>query len=142
MKRPRALYLTLSRSETSYRVVAPRFRQTVRMASVKIEIAPEEVGLSSQPPRAVDRPRTPLRRQRQVRRARHVWSHGTARLPTSTTTGLRDKERDLPVETDTIYRFFSMTKPATSIAAMQLYEQGRFGLSDPIERYIPGFCEP
>ena len=48
-------------------------------------------------------------------------------------------ERSLPVEADTIYRFYSMTKPITSIAIMQLYEQGLFQLKDPISRWIPSF---
>jgi CubicO group peptidase (beta-lactamase class C family) len=51
--------------------------------------------------------------------------------------GLMDRERSKPVEDDTIWRIYSMTKPITSIALMQLYEQGMFQLTDPIHRYIP-----
>lgn len=40
---------------------------------------------------------------------------------------------------DSIYRIMSMTKAITSVAAMQLYEQGRFLLDDHIENYIPEF---
>jgi CubicO group peptidase (beta-lactamase class C family) len=54
--------------------------------------------------------------------------------------GHRDVERGLPVINDTIYRFYSMTKPITSIAAMQLYEQGLFQLRDPISKWIPSFA--
>ncbi len=43
------------------------------------------------------------------------------------------------VEEDAIYRIMSMTKPITSIALMQLVEQGRIALSDPIAKYIPEF---
>ncbi len=43
------------------------------------------------------------------------------------------------VEEDAIYRIMSMTKPITSIAMMQLVEQGRIALSDPIAKYIPEF---
>ncbi len=57
------------------------------------------------------------------------------------TYGRRDIENDLPVETDTIYRFFSMSKPITSIAVMQLCEQGRVKLTDPVEKYIPSFAD-
>ena len=125
-------------SETSYRY-GPAIRQTVRMASVKIEIAPEEVGLSSQRlERLTDHVHRYVDSGKYAGTACLVARHG--QIAYLDHYGLRDKERDLPVETDTIYRFFSMTKPATSIAAMQLYEQGRFGLSDPIERYIPGFA--
>ena len=55
--------------------------------------------------------------------------------------GMADMEQQRPVELDTVYRFFSMTKPITSIAIMQLYEQGRLKLSDPVEKYIPSFAD-
>lgn len=53
--------------------------------------------------------------------------------------GLMDVERDKPVSRDTIFRIYSMTKPITSIAMMQLYEQGRFLLDDPVHKYIPAW---
>ncbi len=53
--------------------------------------------------------------------------------------GLRDRERALPVEADTIWRLASMTKPVTSVAAMMLYEEGAFELKDPVARWIPAF---
>jgi CubicO group peptidase (beta-lactamase class C family) len=51
--------------------------------------------------------------------------------------GLMDVERSNPVEDHTIWRIYSMTKPITSVALMQLYEQGCFQLTDPLHRYIP-----
>ncbi len=53
--------------------------------------------------------------------------------------GLMDRERAKPVTEDTIWRIYSMTKPITSIALMQLYEQGAFLLTDPVHRYIPSW---
>ena len=53
--------------------------------------------------------------------------------------GMADVERKAPVRTDTIYRIYSMTKPLTSIALMQLYERGLFQLDDPVHRYIPAW---
>lgn len=53
--------------------------------------------------------------------------------------GLRDIERNLPMERDTVFRIYSMTKPITSIAMMQLYEQGKFLLNDPVHKYIPAW---
>jgi CubicO group peptidase (beta-lactamase class C family) len=50
--------------------------------------------------------------------------------------GLMDRERSKPVVDDTIWRIYSMTKPITSVALMQLYERGRFQLADPVHRYI------
>ena len=53
--------------------------------------------------------------------------------------GQRDAEAGLPVETDTLWRIYSMTKPVTSVAAMMLYEEGRFQLTDPVSKFIPSF---
>ncbi len=53
--------------------------------------------------------------------------------------GRRDVERDLPVTEDTLWRIYSMTKPVTSVAAMMLYEEGGFQLTDPVSRFIPSF---
>ncbi len=53
--------------------------------------------------------------------------------------GHRDREAQLSVEPDTLWRIFSMTKPITSVAAMMLYEQGGFELKDPVGRYIESF---
>jgi CubicO group peptidase (beta-lactamase class C family) len=55
--------------------------------------------------------------------------------------GQRDMEAGLPVEPDTLWRIYSMTKPITSVAAMMLYEEGGFQLTDPVYRYIPSFRE-
>jgi CubicO group peptidase (beta-lactamase class C family) len=56
--------------------------------------------------------------------------------------GRRDVERGLPVEDDTRWRIYSMTKPVTSVAAMMLYEEGAFQLGDPIATWLPEFAEP
>jgi CubicO group peptidase (beta-lactamase class C family) len=57
------------------------------------------------------------------------------------TCGRRDLEADLPVETDTRFRIYSMTKPVTAVAALQLYEEGAFALKDPVAAFIPSFAE-
>jgi CubicO group peptidase (beta-lactamase class C family) len=46
-----------------------------------------------------------------------------------------DDER--PMETDALFRIFSMTKPITTVAAMMLYEEGAFHLGDPVAKYLP-----
>jgi CubicO group peptidase (beta-lactamase class C family) len=51
--------------------------------------------------------------------------------------GLRDRERSAPVDEDTIWRIYSMTKPITGVALMSLYERGLFQLSDPVTRFLP-----
>ena len=59
----------------------------------------------------------------------------------SSTHGWRDVEAERPVEADTIFRIYSMTKPITSVAAMMLYEEGRFDLKHEVARYIPSFAD-
>jgi CubicO group peptidase (beta-lactamase class C family) len=54
--------------------------------------------------------------------------------------GSRDVEAGLPVETDTLWRIYSMTKPITSVAALMLYEEGAFELTDPVSAFIPSFA--
>lgn len=51
--------------------------------------------------------------------------------------GLRDLERSAPVEENTIWRIYSMTKPITGVALMSLYQRGMFQLSDPVTRFVP-----
>jgi CubicO group peptidase (beta-lactamase class C family) len=51
--------------------------------------------------------------------------------------GRRDAAGGEPMTKDTIFRIYSMTKPITSVAAMMLWEEGRFLLSDPIAKYLP-----
>ena len=55
--------------------------------------------------------------------------------------GMRDVEARLPVERDTLWRIYSMTKPITAVAAMSLFEEGRFSLNDPVSRWIPSFAD-
>ncbi len=56
--------------------------------------------------------------------------------------GFRDVDAQKPMETDTIFRIASMTKPITSVALMMLFEEGNFLLSDPVSKWIPEFSDP
>ncbi len=51
--------------------------------------------------------------------------------------GERDREREQPVEMDTVFRIYSMTKPITSAIIMDLQEEGLLSLEDPVAKYIP-----
>jgi CubicO group peptidase (beta-lactamase class C family) len=53
--------------------------------------------------------------------------------------GQMDIERNKPMQEDTIFRIYSMTKPITSVALMMLFEEGRFQLNDPVSRFIPSW---
>lgn len=68
-----------------------------------------------------------------------IMRHG--QLAYESTYGMRNIADGAEWSTDTIVRMFSMTKPITSVAAMILYEEGRFQLKDPVSKYIPSFGE-
>ena len=55
--------------------------------------------------------------------------------------GHRDVESGAPMSQDVIFRIASMTKPITSVAAMMLWEEGRFQLRDPVSKYLPEFSK-
>jgi len=66
-----------------------------------------------------------------------VARHG--KIAHLSTYGMRDMEAGLPVEPDTLFRIYSMTKPITSVAAMMLHEEGAFELKDPVSRFLPAY---
>lgn len=54
--------------------------------------------------------------------------------------GQQDPASGVPMQRDSIFRIFSMTKPVVSLAAMQLMEDGRLMLHEPVSRYLPEFA--
>ena len=54
----------------------------------------------------------------------HLWGH-------------QDREAGVPIAADSIFRIYSNTKLVTSVAAMTLWEEGRFTLDDPVEKHLP-----
>src|SRR5258707_2226530 len=55
--------------------------------------------------------------------------------------GRRDPLAADPMPKDAIFRIYSMTKPIVSVAAMMLWEEGRFLLADPVAKYLPEFAD-
>src|SRR5215470_7754114 len=55
--------------------------------------------------------------------------------------GVADLGEARPLRLDALFRIASMTKAVTSTAAVQLMEQGRFALEDPVEKYLPQFAK-
>lgn len=51
--------------------------------------------------------------------------------------GVADTAKKVPMDDDTIFRIYSMSKPITSVAVMTLYEEGHFFLDDPVSNFIP-----
>ena len=67
-----------------------------------------------------------------------VWQGGKERYFGAQ--GFADREANRPMARDTMVNIFSMTKPVTGVALMTLWEAGKFGLDDPVARYIPEFA--
>ena len=55
--------------------------------------------------------------------------------------GVQDIENLSPMNRETIFRIYSMTKPVASVALMMLWERGEFDLDDPLARFIPAFSD-
>ncbi len=56
--------------------------------------------------------------------------------------GVRDAQTDVKAQLDSIFRIASMTKPVTSVAAMQLVEQGKLALDEPVGKHLPELAHP
>ena len=105
-------------------------------SAIEIEAAPEDVGMSTPGlrnvsrlvQRYIDEGKLPGAISLVARRGKvvHFETHGEM-----------DAERHTPMRSDTIFRFYSMTKPIASVGLMLLYEEGRFQLEDPVSRFIP-----
>src|SRR3954469_22523524 len=55
--------------------------------------------------------------------------------------GMADREARRPMARDAIVQIYSMTKPITGVALMQLYEQGKFQLDEPVAKYAPELAD-
>jgi CubicO group peptidase (beta-lactamase class C family) len=55
--------------------------------------------------------------------------------------GVANRETREPMRADALFRLYSMTKPVASVALLTLYEQGKFRLTDPLDRYLPQFAD-
>jgi CubicO group peptidase (beta-lactamase class C family) len=56
--------------------------------------------------------------------------------------GLADIEQKRPMTDDAIFRLMSMTKPVIALAALTIYDEGKFGLDDPISEHCPEWASP
>lgn len=109
------------------------------MAPLRQEIEPDEAGLDPKALARLDQHLAHL--VDEGRLPGHLVAVARqGRVAHLTTYGRRDREAGLPVESDTLWRIYSMTKPVTSVAALMLVEEGRLALSDPVSRYVPAFA--
>ena len=110
------------------------------MGGLSPEVDPAQVGLDSARLDRIDRHFTRYVDDGRLRGwLLTVSRHG--KLAHVSLYGHRDTEADQPVSTDTIWRIYSMSKPVTSVAAMMLYEEGAFELTDPVSKFIPSFAD-
>jgi CubicO group peptidase (beta-lactamase class C family) len=101
--------------------------------------APEEIGLSTaRLNRLTDTLRGEIDRGRVPGAVALIARRG--KLGYFEALGARDPATAAPMHKDTIFRFYSMTKPIVSVAAMMLWEEGKVLLNDPIAKYIPAFA--
>jgi CubicO group peptidase (beta-lactamase class C family) len=56
--------------------------------------------------------------------------------------GVRDPATGAPMQKDSIFRMYSMTKPITGVAVLMLMEEGKIRLTDPISKYLPALKNP
>lgn len=98
----------------------------------------EEVGFSAQRLRRIDKVMQSYVDQNKLAGVvALVTSHG--HLAYSERFGMMDLEAAKPMQFDTIFRIYSMTKPITSLALMLLFEQGLLQLTDPVMKFLPEF---
>ena len=110
------------------------------MGGLQVEVDPAEVGLDPQRLERLDRLFARyVDEQKLAGWLVTIARHG--KLAHVRACGQRDVEAGLPVEPDTLWRIYSMTKPITSVAAMMLFEEGGFELTDPVAKYIPSFAD-
>lgn len=110
-----------------------------RVLSQTPMVSPESVGVSSQRLTLVD-----SMLQQHVHDGRvpglvaGVSRHG--KLVFLKSYGWQDIENKLPMQEDSIFQIRSMSKPITAVAVLQLIDQGKLKLSDPVANYIPSFA--
>jgi CubicO group peptidase (beta-lactamase class C family) len=97
---------------------------------------PADVGLDAKKLAEVDAAVTKLVEQEQIAGA-VVAVLRKGRVAHLAAFGQSDRERKLPMRTDTIFRIYSMSKPITSVAAMMLVEEGKLELDAPVSKYLP-----
>ncbi|MEU3840373.1 serine hydrolase domain-containing protein [Streptomyces sp. NPDC028635] len=111
------------------------------MALLRQEVEPGEAGLDAKALDRLDRHVVRLVDEGRLPGFLICVARG-GRVAHLTCHGLRDLAAEAPVEPDTLWRIYSMTKPVTAVAALLLAEEGRLALDDPLERYLPAFAAP
>ena len=118
---------------------APLLRRLALATAALLVAAPAGAEFAFDPARVDGELRAMVDEGRVVGAEVLVWKDGREALYSSA--GLADREARRPFARDTLVQIFSMTKPVTGVALMQLWEQGKFGLDDPLARHLPQFAD-
>ena len=101
-------------------------------------VAPETLGFSSERLACIDKAmQEDIDQKKTGGIVVLVARHGT--IAYHKAFGMADIESGKKMQTDSLFRLYSMTKPVTSVALLSLYEEGKFQMNDPLEKYIPAF---
>jgi len=100
--------------------------------------SPEEVGLSSERLNRIDRVLKADIEKGQIPGAVALVARN-GKIAYFKNFGMRDKEKALPMEKDSIFRVYSMTKSVVAVASSILLEEGKLVLADPVAKYLPSF---
>ena len=115
------------------------FATTVNAGSTTAVVAPESVGVSSERlARLTSALQDEVQKKGKAGAIALIARNGqTAYLQAF---GTADVGTGRKMQTDNYFRLYSMTKPVTSVALLMLYEEGKFQLSDPLDKYLPQFA--
>jgi CubicO group peptidase (beta-lactamase class C family) len=101
-------------------------------------VKPEEAGMSTERLKRIDQFVARLEAEGKLAGAVTVVAR-RGQVVSIEAHGLADIETKRPMRTDDIFHLQSMTKPIATVAVLMLLEEGRFLLSDPVEKYLPEF---
>jgi CubicO group peptidase (beta-lactamase class C family) len=105
-----------------------------------VEVVPETVGVSSKRLKLLDDAFNQLIEQQKLPgTVTMVMRDG--KVIHYSALGMRDKEGNVPMQRDSMFRIASQTKAVVSVAVMLLQEDGRLNINDPLGRYMPEFMQ-
>jgi CubicO group peptidase (beta-lactamase class C family) len=134
-----APFAVRSSAQQAHRPAAAVPKNSERSSRDLATIAPESVGVSSERLRRIDAAMARLVDEKQVAGLVTLLErHG--KIVHFNAAGKLDVRKPDPLQKDSIFRIYSMTKPITGVAMMMLYEEGKWRLDDPVTRYIPEFA--
>jgi CubicO group peptidase (beta-lactamase class C family) len=111
---------------------------SIALAEVLPVVVPEEVGISSERLKRID-----INLQADIEQNKYpgvvalIARHG--KIAYFKSYGLQNTKTGAPMQQDSIFRIYSMTKPIVSVAFMTLVEEGKVFLSDKVSKYLPEF---